>query len=213
MAIDTQDWRRTPYREAFARQLALVQARIDGEVPDTLVFTEHDPVYTVGRRRDAIQHLLLNEETRAARGIDLVETTRGGDITYHGPGQLVGYPVVSLEQIRDLHRYLRDLEQVLINTLGVAGLAASRREGLTGIWLGPRKIAAIGVAVKRWVSYHGFALNVAPDLTAFDGIVPCGIGPNEGSVTSLATELGDLCPPMDELKAIVAAEFRKVFDA
>ncbi|MEO0795818.1 MAG: lipoyl(octanoyl) transferase LipB [Verrucomicrobiota bacterium] len=212
MSIVVEDWGRTRYREALERQLTAVEERIDGGT-DRLIFTEHQPVYTVGRRKDAIQHLLLDSDALAERGIDLVETTRGGDITYHGPGQIVGYAVLSLDHRRDLHGYLRDLEQVLINALMTVGLAASRREGLTGIWLENRKIAAIGVAVKRWISYHGFALNMDPDMSAFAGIVPCGITNEEGRVTSLRQELADLTPTTDEMKKILAAEFEKIFDS
>jgi lipoyl(octanoyl) transferase len=183
------DWGRTRYREALAAQETLLAARIAGEVPDTLVLTEHEPVYTLGLRAGALNHLRLDEEERRRRGIDLVETTRGGDITYHGPGQLVAYPIVSLDRRRDLHAYLRFLEDVLIRTVAAWELAAERRPGKTGIWIGSRKIAAIGIAVRRWVAYHGISLNVDPDLPAFAGIVPCGIPSTEGSVTSLAREL------------------------
>ncbi|WP_309400321.1 lipoyl(octanoyl) transferase LipB [Cerasicoccus maritimus] len=211
MEIEIEDWGRTRYADATQRQLDRVQQRRDNEIGDLLIFTEHEPVYTIGRRRDARQNLLLSEELLAAKGFDLAETSRGGDITYHGPGQLVGYAILSLEHRKDLHRYLRDIEQVLINALGVLGLAAARREGKTGIWLQDRKIAAIGIAVTRWISYHGFALNVSPDLAHFSGIVPCGIAPTDGSVTSLQQELADLCPPMDEVKAVIAAEFQSIF--
>ena len=141
-----------------------------------------------------------------------MKTTRGGDITYHGPGQIVGYPIVSLAPRKDLHAYLRFLEQVLINSVGALGLAAARRPGLTGIWLGPRKVAAIGVAVKRWVAYHGFALNVNANLAHFGGIVPCGISATEGTVTSLQAELGR---PLDlaEVKTVIAREFAALWPA
>jgi len=211
MSIAIENWGRTRYAASTEHQLKRVQQRRDGEIGDTLIFTEHEPVYTIGRRKDARQNLLLDEAALAAQGFDLAETTRGGDITYHGPGQLVGYAILDLNHRKDLHRYLRDLEQVLINALMTLGLAASRREGKTGIWLQDRKIAAIGIAVTRWISYHGFALNVSPDLTHFSGIIPCGIAATDGSVTSLLKELGDLCPPMDEVKQVVAAEFEAVF--
>ncbi len=200
----TVDWGRTPYEAAWSRQEDLVARRIAGEVGDTLVFTEHDPVYTLGVRLGAARHLLWNEAELARRGIVVVATNRGGDITYHGPGQIVGYPVVDLASRRDLHAYLRFLEQVLINAVGSLGLAAGRRPGQTGIWLGTRKLAAIGVAVKRWVTFHGFALNVNNDLAPFGGIVPCGI--TDGTVTSLRQELGRECDPA-EVKAVLAAEF------
>jgi len=208
------DWGRTTYADALARQEALVAQRIAGAVGDTLVFTEHDPVFTLGRRAGAEQHLLWDEAERAQRGLALAQTSRGGDITYHGPGQIVGYPIVSIDAQRDLHAYLRFLEQVLINTVGALGIAASRRAGLTGIWIGDRKVAAIGVAVKRWVTYHGFALNLAPDLSHFSGIVPCGIAPDQGSVTSIAAELAAARlppPPAAEVKRLLASEFRTLW--
>lgn len=201
----TIDWGRTRYRDAWARQDELVAARQAGTTPDSLVFTEHEPVYTLGMRRGAEQNLVWTPPQLAAQGIEVVPTNRGGDITYHGPGQIVGYPIVSLEARRDLHAYLRFLEQVLIDTVARHGLVAARREGKTGIWLGQRKIAAIGVAVKRWVAHHGFALNVTTNLTHFAGIVPCGIV--DGTVTSLAAELGPRCPSLDEVRAELAAEF------
>jgi lipoyl(octanoyl) transferase len=183
------DWGRTRYRAALAVQETRLAARIAGQAPDTLVLTEHEPVYTVGLRAGAAQNLLLEAAELARRGIDLVETSRGGDITYHGPGQLIAYPIVSLEPRRDLHAYLRFLEDVLIATTAAFGLPAARRPGKTGLWIGSRKVAAIGIAVRRWVAYHGVSLNVNPDLDAFGGIIPCGIPAAEGSVTSLAREL------------------------
>ncbi len=199
------DWGRTEYTAAWRRQEELVARRIAGEIGDTLVFTEHDPVYTLGVRLGAARHLLWNEAELARRGIAVVATNRGGDITYHGPGQIVGYPIVDLTPRRDLHAYLRFLEQVLINAAGSLGLAAGRRPGQTGIWLGSRKLAAIGVAVKRWVTFHGFALNVNNDLAPFGGIVPCGI--SDGTVTSLRQELGRECD-LAEVKSVLAATFR-----
>jgi len=200
----TVDWGRTHYVSARHWQEHLVAQRLAGEIGDSLVFTEHEPVYTLGVRPGADRHLLWNEAELSRRGIEVVATNRGGDITYHGPGQVVGYPIVSLAARKDLHAYLRFLEQVLINALGCLGLAAGRRPGQTGIWLGRRKIAAIGVAVKRWVTFHGFALNVNNDLAAFAGIVPCGI--SDAAVTSLRQELGHECD-LAEVKAVVAAEF------
>lgn len=202
----TLDWGRTRYDKAQCQQKEQVAQRIAGEVPDTLIFTEHEPVFTVGTRFNAEQHLVWNDEQLASEGIEIAHTNRGGDITYHGPGQIVGYPIVSLDQHRDLHAYLRFLEQVLINSVGALGLAATRREGLTGIWLGKRKVAAIGVAVRRWVAYHGFALNVNANLAHFQGIVPCGIASTEGTVTSLQEMLGQ---PLDleEVKTVIAREF------
>ena len=200
----TLDWGLTAYEAAWKRQEELVAQRNAGEVADTLILTEHEPVYTLGVRKDSEQHMLWDAPELQRRGITVTQTNRGGDITYHGPGQIVGYPIVNLTARKDLHAYLRLLEQVLINTVGTFGLAADRRAGKTGIWLGTRKIAAIGVAVKKWTTYHGFALNVNADLTPFSGIVPCGI--TDGTVTSMQLELGQ---PVDltEVKAVLAAEF------
>jgi lipoyl(octanoyl) transferase len=208
-ALSTLDWGRTEYRSACGRQAELVERRIAGEINDTLVFTEHDPVFTVGMRRGAEAHLIWNATTLSEAGIALEKTNRGGDITYHGPGQIVAYPVISLAAHKDLHAYLRFLEQVLIQSLRSFGLTAAQREGMTGIWLGQRKLAAIGVAVRRWVTYHGFALNVDPDLSHFGGIVPCGIGSADGSVTSMRAELGQ---PVDlrDVQRVLAAEFRRL---
>lgn len=206
--MEIQDWGRTEYREALERQLALVERRIRGEVPDTLVFTEHAPVYTLGARPGAQAHLLWQTAQLEAAGIGVVKTNRGGDITYHGPGQIVAYPILSLRERRDLHAYLRGLEEALIKTVARFGISAGRREGLTGIWVGPRKLAAIGVAVKSWVTYHGLALNVDPDLGHFAGIVPCGI--TDGTVTSMAVELGT--PPLPgQVKRALAEALREEF--
>ncbi len=205
-AAATLDWGRTRYEAARRAQDQLVVQRIAGEIGDTLIFTEHDPVYTLGLRSGADTHLVWNQEQLTQAGIEVIKTNRGGDITYHGPGQIVGYPIVNLTPHQDLHAYLRFLEQVLINSLGSLGLAAARRPGKTGIWLGRRKIAALGVAVRRWVAYHGFALNVNPDLAHFGGIVPCGISASDGTVTSMQAELERTVDPA-EVKAVLAAEF------
>ncbi|HUL02626.1 MAG TPA: lipoyl(octanoyl) transferase LipB [Gemmatimonadales bacterium] len=174
-----------PYAEALAWQRRLARARIDGTLAhDVLLLVEHPPVVTLGRA--ARQAHLLD-----ATGIDVVEVERGGDVTYHGPGQLVGYPILDLTQHRpDVHWYLRALEQALIEALAILGIPAERRPGYTGVWTRGRKIASIGVHVKQWVTWHGFALNVTTDLSEFDRIVPCGI---EGvEMTSVAREAGDV---------------------
>jgi len=183
-----------------------VARRNTGEVGDTLVFTEHEPVFTLGVRKGAEQNLVWQAAELQRYGVEVVTTNRGGDITYHGPGQIVGYPIVNLAPRKDLHAYLRFLEQVMIDAVAQFGLTAARREGKTGIWLGPRKIAAIGVAVKKWTTFHGFALNVNTDLTPFSGIVPCGITAADGTVTSMHLELGR---PVDlaEVKRVLAEEF------
>ena len=211
-AVAVVDWGRTRYEPARLAQEALVAQHLAGEIGDTLVFTEHDPVFTVGLRAGAETHLVWDAARLTAEGVEVVKTNRGGDITYHGPGQLVGYPIVSLAARQDLHAYLRFLEQVLINAVGSLGLVATRRPGLTGIWIGSRKVAALGVAVRRWVTYHGFALNVNAHLPHFAGIVPCGIAATDGTVTSLHTELGH---PLDlaEVKTVVAREFQSLWPA
>ena len=208
-SIELIDWGRTDYEDAFERQKARVEARRSELCGDALIFTEHAPVYTTGVRKVAAQHLIWSDEQCAERGITVFQSNRGGDITYHGPGQIVGYPILSLHHRKDLHAYLRDLEEVVIRTLAGYGLPSGRREGKTGIWIDQqRKICAIGVAVRSWVTYHGFALNVCPDMSHFSGIVPCGI--TDGSVTSLARELG--CDvEIDEVKARLAVEFGQIF--
>jgi lipoyl(octanoyl) transferase len=174
---------RIAYRAALDWQRSLAHDRIAGRLPhDVLLLLEHDPVVTLGRTTQP-EHVLSPE------GIDVVEVERGGDVTFHGPGQLVGYPILDLNGYRpDLHWYLRTLEQALIDALGRLAIPAERNPGLTGVWTRGRKIASIGIHVKQWVTWHGFALNVTTDLTAFDRIVPCGI---PGVVmTSVARERG-----------------------
>ncbi len=156
-----------------------LQERLLSERPtwnhDLLILLEHDPVVTAGRSTRQ-QHLLLSPQQLAAHSIDYQETGRGGDLTYHGPGQLVGYPLFDLSLCnRDLHLYLRKLETVIIETLAEFGLTGQLSAGRTGVWVGERKIASIGVAVRRWISWHGFALNIANDLQGFDTIIPCGL--------------------------------------
>jgi len=172
---------RVEYARAVAWQEALVARCLAGG-PDALLLLEHPPVYTLGRGADPV-HLGLAAET----GAPIVRTHRGGQVTYHGPGQLVGYPILDLRRRRpDVRWYLRTLEDVLIHALADLGIAAERRAGLTGVWVGPRKIASIGVALRRWVSWHGFALNVGRDLGGFDAITPCGIAGVQ--MTSVARE-------------------------
>jgi lipoyl(octanoyl) transferase len=202
----TVDWGRTGYAEALQRQEDWVARRNAGELGDTLVFTEHEPVFTLGVRKDADRNLLWNDEELRRHGIARHATNRGGDVTYHGPGQVVGYPIVNLAPRKDLHAYLRFLEQVLIDSVGQFGLAAGRNPGKTGLWLGPRKIAAIGVAVKKWTSFHGFALNVNTDLAPFRGIIPCGIAAADGTVTSMHLELGRTLD-VDEVKRVLSTRF------
>ncbi len=165
---------RTRYEEAHALQQELVQQRIAGELGDLLLLTEHEPVVTVGRGTPAEEQRLL-----ATAGIPVIEVERGGEATYHGPGQLVAYPILALpEGRRDLHRYLRDLEEVVIGVLAELALEGLRRPGLTGVWIGARKVCSIGVAVRRWVTWHGLALNLHTDLAPFRRFHPCGLAPD-----------------------------------
>ncbi len=181
--------------------------RHSGSAPDRLLLLEHASVYTHGRRWRP-EHLLVSEEDLTRHGIERVESDRGGDITWHGPGQLVGYPIVALEgDRRDLHRYLRDLERVLIGVCDRLGVRAFRRAGLTGAWTDRGKIAAIGVRVSRWVTMHGFALNWRCNLAAFDAIVPCGLAGEP--VTSLAAQ--GVCIEREALVAHVVEEWAQVF--
>jgi len=175
-----------PYADALALQRALVEERRAGTVGDLLLLVEHPHVLTLGVRGDGGRgHILVTPDALAARGIDVHETGRGGDVTYHGPGQIVGYPIIDLKPDRcDVHRYVRDLEDVLIRTAAGFGIVAERVEGLTGVWVGRDKLAAIGVRIGRWITSHGFALNVTTDLDCFNLIVPCGIA--DRGVTSLA---------------------------
>ena len=179
---------RVRYAEGLSLQEEMVAARQEGLGSDTLLLLEHPPVVTLGRGADAA-HLLLSREEMARRGVEVHETTRGGDVTYHGPGQLVGYPILRLPpDLQDLHRLLRTMEEALIAAAREFGIEAGRVERLTGVWVGREKLAAIGMRVARWVTSHGFALNVSRDLSGFDLIVPCGI--RGRGVTSLSRLLG-----------------------
>ncbi|MYC34004.1 MAG: lipoyl(octanoyl) transferase LipB [Chloroflexi bacterium] len=198
-----------PYREAWDWQVEIARQVREGSSPDTLLLLEHPHTYTRGRLAPD-SDLLLDTKALAARGIDVVETDRGGLITYHGPGQLVAYPIVRLRGRGGPHWYVRTLEHVIINTLAEFELSATTVPGLTGVWTadGRRKIAAIGVKIAGGVAYHGFAINVNPDLTMFDGIVPCGI--TDRKVTSLAAELC-FTPAMDTVSSVVAERFCDAF--
>lgn len=198
------------YLSAWRIQQDATYLRRRGEIADTLLLLEHvPPVITLGRaaRRE---HLLVSEDCLAQMGIQLVDTDRGGDITYHGPGQLVGYPIIDLRQHgRDVHRYLRKLEEALIVALQSFDLHTHRQEGLTGVWLGDGKIAAIGVKVSHWITMHGFALNVCPNLDHFDLIVPCGI--TDKGVTSLQRELEREVSVQEVITPVVEG-FARVFN-
>jgi lipoyl(octanoyl) transferase len=181
---------RVPYGEGVAMQRALVDDRRADRIPDTLLLLQHPHVLTLGAKLAAARaHVVAAPGELAARGVEVFEAGRGGDVTYHGPGQLVAYPILDLRPDRcDVHRYVRDLEEVMIRVAGEFGLRAGRVDGFSGAWIGDRKIGAVGVRIARWVTSHGVALNVSTDLDYFDLIVPCGIADKE--VTSLARELG-----------------------
>jgi len=193
---------RVPYAEAVALQERLVDEVRRGESGDTLLLLTHPPVITLGRATKP-GHVLISDAERTASGIALHESGRGGDVTFHGPGQLVGYPIVALPaERRDAHRYLRDIEEGLIAMAAGLGVAASRLPGLTGVWVGDAKLAAIGVRIGTgWITSHGFAINCGSDLSGFEAIVPCGIG--DRAVTSLSACLGREIAP--EAVARVAA--------
>lgn len=199
-----------PYDAALEIQRDLVERRRRDEVPDHLLLLQHPHVITLGvRTADARSHILAGDEELAERSVTVHETGRGGDVTYHGPGQLVGYPILALEpERRDLHRYVRDIEESLVRALARFGIPAGRVAGLTGVWTGNEKVAAIGVRVSRWITSHGFALNVTTDLDYFGLIVPCGI--TDRGVTSMARLLGT-APAMAAVESAVEAEFCEVF--
>ena len=179
-----------PYAEALELQRELVEARKAGRIPDQLLLLQHPPVITLGvKARNDRSHVLASDKELAEQGVQLFETGRGGDVTYHGPGQLVGYPILDLRPDRcDVHKYVRDLEEMLIRVAAAFGIAATRVPGLTGVWVGETKLAAIGVRISRWVTSHGFAFNVGRKLGHFSLIVPCGI--TDRGVTSLEVLTG-----------------------
>jgi lipoate-protein ligase B len=207
MSYRIEDWGRVAYTESTDRQRALVDSVLKGG-PETLVLVEHDPVLTLGAGFHA-ENLLLPAEAYARRGIALAPTGRGGDVTYHGPGQLVIYPIFDVGQRgRDLHRWLRDLEETMMLVAGSFGLQARLFPPHTGVWVGDRKLAAIGIQVRRWVSMHGIALNCENPLDPFELIVPCGI---QGyGVTSLTEARGEPTPIAAAKPAVIDA-FRTVF--
>ncbi|MHC4938086.1 MAG: lipoyl(octanoyl) transferase LipB [Planctomycetota bacterium] len=190
-----------PYAEGLTVQQEYARLREARQIADTLLLCEHPPVYTLGTNADVANVLRAGD-------IPVVQTDRGGEVTYHGPGQQVGYAICDLDaRGRDLHKHCRDLEEVMIRVLDSFGLKGARIDGLTGVWIDDRKIGALGVRVRRWISSHGFALNVDCDLTPFEGIVPCGI--RGASVTSIERELGSKV----EVKEACACAFEEVFGA
>ena len=200
-----------PYDEALQLQRALVEKRRTGEVPDLLLLLEHPAVITVGVKGDGGRsNIVAAQERLTELGIDVRETGRGGDVTYHGPGQIVGYPILDLRPDRcDVHRYVRDLEEVMIRVCADYGLTASRIKGLTGTWIGAEKIGAIGVRISRWITSHGFAFNVNTNLEHFQLIVPCGI--SDRGVTSIEKATGRRAL-LDDVEERVVAHFAQVFE-
>jgi lipoate-protein ligase B len=197
-----------PYGAALARQLDLLKDRIRDRIPDTLILVEHPAVVTLGRGKTTA-NLLCAPETLGARGIDFFEVTRGGDVTYHAPGQLIGYPIFDLKQHgRDVLRFCRGIEDALIRTLETFGVAAVAVPGKAGVWVGDRKVASLGISLRRWVTFHGFALNVGVDLAGFGVIRPCGEEPDV--MTSVAALLGRPIA-MDDVRRRIIEEFGRGF--
>jgi lipoyl(octanoyl) transferase len=199
------------YGDALDLQRQLVEERRANRIPDTLLLLQHPPVITLGvKARGDRRHVLASPQSLQSAGVAVYDTGRGGDVTYHGPGQLVGYPILDLRPDRcDVHRYVRDIEEALIHATRTFGVEAERVPGLTGVWSGGSKLAAIGVRISRWITSHGFAYNVATDLRQFELIVPCGI--TDRGVTSLEALVGRPVQ-MDEVEDAVAAAFSGLFD-
>ena len=196
------------YKEAWDLQKKIFELRRGNQIPDTFFMLQHPHTYTLGKVADK-SNLLSSEEQLKDAGVSVYEIDRGGDITYHGPGQIVGYPIISLSGWKeDTHLYLRSLEEIIIQTLSSYGIESGRNPKYTGVWIGDRKIAAIGIKVSRWITMHGFAFNINTDLSFFNGIIPCGI--KEKEVTSLQKELGREID-IEEVKNILLEKFTEVF--
>ena len=198
------------YQDGLAMQKLLVEARAQGLVPDTLLLLEHPPVITLGRG-GKVENVLWSPQMLAARGFELFETDRGGDVTYHGPGQIVGYPVVDLKPDRkDVRKYVASVEEIMIRVAAEYGIAAHRVAGRIGVWTPAGKLGAVGVHISRWITSHGFAFNVRTDLTDFSAIVPCGI--DDASVASLQSLLAD-APPVHEVEDVIALKAGEVWES
>jgi len=192
------------YNDTWKLQKKLQSKRILGEIEDHLLLVEHPPVFTLGKNASK-QHIINNSED-----VSIIQTDRGGNITFHGPGQLVCYPILDLNHYkRSITWYMRELEQLIIDVLGEYDIKASRKKGLTGTWVKDKKIAALGVRISRWVTMHGFSLNIDPDLNFYKNIIPCGI--KEYGVTSMAKIMGNEVPSMDEVKTKMTKHFTKNF--
>jgi|TARA_B100001146_G_scaffold224657_1_gene243449 lipoate-protein ligase B len=199
------DLGKSHYNDAWELQKRLQSQRISGQIDDQLLLVEHFPVYTLGKNTPK-EHLL----TKESDNISIIQTDRGGDITFHGPGQLVGYPILDLNQYkRSISWYMRELEQLIIDVLKEYDINAGRKKGLTGVWVKGKKIAALGVRISKWVTMHGFSLNINPDLKYYQGIIPCGI--TEYGVTSMADLLNDDVPNMSEIKYTLVKHFIAIF--
>lgn len=208
MNVTIIDIGRSQYDEVWQLQKELFDLRNSGAIEDVLILTEHDHVYTIGKSGDQ-NHLLATEEELSLQGIGVFNIDRGGDITYHGPGQIVGYPILDLNSYGpDIHLYMRKLEEVMIRSLKKFKIDGIREEGMTGVWVNGEKIGAIGVKVSRWITMHGFALNVNTDLSKFDRIVPCGIF--HKGVTSMSRVLEERIV-IEDVKKIIARSFEDVF--
>ena len=195
------DLGKSHYNDAWKLQKRLQSQRISGQIDDQLLLVEHFPVYTLGKNTPR-EHLL----TKESDNISIIHTDRGGDITFHGPGQLVGYPILDLNQYkRSITWYMRELEQLIIDVLKEYDINAERKKGLTGVWVKGKKIAALGVRISKWVTMHGFSLNINPDLKYYQGIIPCGI--KDYGVTSMADLLGNDVPDMSEIKETLVQHF------
>lgn len=213
---ETWDYQEKLFREILDLKIRNRRENLEEKTPNYLLMVEHPHVYTLGKSGKA-DHLLLSEADLEKRGATFYKINRGGDITYHGPGQLVGYPILDLDNFfTDIHKYLRFLEEIIILTLNEYGLKSQRSEGETGVWLDvgtpyARKICAMGVRASRWVTMHGFALNVNADLGYFDNIIPCGI--RGKAVTSLNVELGRKEIPLEEVEEKLLRHFSQIFEA
>jgi lipoyl(octanoyl) transferase len=204
-----------PYADGLELQRALVDDRKADRIPDTLLLLQHPHVVTIGVKKDGRSHIIATPEQLASRGVEVFETGRGGDVTYHGPGQIVGYPIIDLNpDRRDVHKYVRDLEEVMIRVCADYGVAAGRSKGFSGAWINNAKVGAIGVRISRWITSHGFAFNVTTDVDYFNLIVPCGI--SDRGVTSLSAEVGrqvDVSEVEDHFVDHFASVFERTTDA
>ncbi|MGB9664329.1 MAG: lipoyl(octanoyl) transferase LipB [Ignavibacteria bacterium] len=198
-----------PYKKIWEFQHQLHRLRVDGKINDVFILLEHSNVYTLGKVAKR-EHLLVSPQKLTEEKIDLFEIDRGGDITYHGPGQIVGYPIIKLDDLyQDIHKYLRELEEVIIQTLKIYGVESGRNPKFTGVWVGDEKIAAIGIKVSRWVTMHGFAFNINTNLSYFGKIIPCGI--TDKGVTSLEKILGQKIS-IEEVKKHLIQNFVRIFN-